>query len=121
MTDILLTEEEIRFRDELRAFIAGEIDPGLVERMDKEHEEYPYEFIRKMGRGGYLGVSFPQEYGGRGLNFVCEMLASEEAGYTKKYAVERYLRDVRVIMIYNGPSEIMREIIQRQVFRQMAE
>ncbi len=80
MTDILLTEEEIKFREELRAFIAREIDPALVERMDSEKEEYPYEFIRKMGKGGYLGVSFPKEYGGRGLNFVCEMLANEEAG-----------------------------------------
>ncbi len=41
-------------------------------------------------------------------------------GYTKKYPVERYLRDVRVVMIYNGPSEVMREVIQRQVFREMA-
>ncbi|HIE17651.1 MAG TPA: acyl-CoA dehydrogenase [Dehalococcoidia bacterium] len=80
MTDILLTEKEIRFRDELRAFMAREVDSSLVERMDGEQEEYPYQFIRKIGRGGYLGVSFPQEYGGRGLNFVCEMLASEEAG-----------------------------------------
>ena len=80
MTDIFLTEEEIKFREGLRTFIAREIDPELVERMDSEKEEYPYEFIRKMGQGGYIGVSFPKDYGGQGLNFICEMLASEEAG-----------------------------------------
>ena len=80
MTDVFLTEQEIQFREEVRAFIAREIDPKLVERMDAEEEEYPYEFPRKMGQGGYLGVSFPVEYGGRGLNFVCEVLANEEAG-----------------------------------------
>lgn len=41
-------------------------------------------------------------------------------GYTKKYPVERYLRDVRVVLICHGTTEVMREIIQRQVFRELA-
>jgi len=38
-------------------------------------------------------------------------------GYTKEYAVERYLRDVRVTRIYEGTSEIQRIVISRDLLR----
>ena len=38
-------------------------------------------------------------------------------GYTKEYAVERHLRDVRVTRIYEGTSEIQRMVISRDVMR----
>ena len=34
-------------------------------------------------------------------------------GYTKEYAVERYIRDVRVTRIYEGTSDVQKIIIQR--------
>jgi alkylation response protein AidB-like acyl-CoA dehydrogenase len=38
-------------------------------------------------------------------------------GYTQDYPVERYLRDVRVTMIYEGTSEVQRIVIGREVTR----
>ncbi len=38
-------------------------------------------------------------------------------GYTSEFPVERYLRDVRVTMIYEGTSEIQRLVIGRDVVR----
>ncbi len=38
-------------------------------------------------------------------------------GYTKDFAVERHLRDVRVTRIYEGTSEIQRVVISRDVLR----
>jgi alkylation response protein AidB-like acyl-CoA dehydrogenase len=38
-------------------------------------------------------------------------------GYTQDFPVERYLRDVRVTMIYEGTSEIQRVVIGRDVVR----
>jgi alkylation response protein AidB-like acyl-CoA dehydrogenase len=40
-------------------------------------------------------------------------------GYTKDLPVERYFRDARFMMIGGGTSEIMRYIIQRQVYKEM--
>jgi alkylation response protein AidB-like acyl-CoA dehydrogenase len=40
-------------------------------------------------------------------------------GYTKDLAVERYFRDARFMMIGGGTSEIMRYIIQREVYKEM--
>lgn len=39
-------------------------------------------------------------------------------GYTQDFPVERYLRDVRVTMIYEGSSEVQRVVIGRDVVRQ---
>ena len=38
-------------------------------------------------------------------------------GYIRDFPVERYLRDVRVTMIYEGTSEIQRTVIARSVLR----
>ncbi len=38
-------------------------------------------------------------------------------GYVKEYAVERYYRDVRVMEIYEGTSEIQRLVIARSVLK----
>ncbi|KIG14755.1 Butyryl-CoA dehydrogenase [Enhygromyxa salina] len=41
-------------------------------------------------------------------------------GYTQDFPVERYLRDVRVTMIYEGTSEIQRVVIGRDVVRSLS-
>jgi alkylation response protein AidB-like acyl-CoA dehydrogenase len=40
-------------------------------------------------------------------------------GYTKDLPVERYFGDARFMMIGGGTSEIMRYIIQREVYKEM--
>ncbi len=42
-----------------------------------------------------------------------------DIGYTKDLPVERYIRDARFMMIGGGTSEIMRYIIQREVYKEM--
>ena len=39
-------------------------------------------------------------------------------GYTKEYPVERYLRDTRLMTIGAGTSEIMRYLVQREIYRE---
>jgi len=40
-------------------------------------------------------------------------------GYTKEYPVERFLRDSRLMKIGGGTTEILKFLIQREVYRQL--
>jgi alkylation response protein AidB-like acyl-CoA dehydrogenase len=80
MFDVLLTKDEIKLREEARAFVRDRVPPELVIAMDGKEKEYPYEFIKEAAKANLLGLRFPKEYGGRGLGWVSEMVALEEVG-----------------------------------------
>jgi alkylation response protein AidB-like acyl-CoA dehydrogenase len=52
----------------LRDFCEAEIRPHVM-RWD-EAQEFPSEVFRKLGELGFLGVLFPEEYGGAGLSYM---------------------------------------------------
>jgi alkylation response protein AidB-like acyl-CoA dehydrogenase len=58
-------------------------------------------------------------YASEAANRVCNHAVQIHGGYgyTREFPVERYLRDVRVTMIYEGTSEIQRTVIARAVLR----
>jgi alkylation response protein AidB-like acyl-CoA dehydrogenase len=78
--DVLLSESEKQLRDEVRAFVRDKVDPNLIIRMDGNEQEYPYDFIKSATKSNLIGLRFPTNYDGRGLNWVSEMLAIEEIG-----------------------------------------
>ncbi len=70
-----LTEEQRRIRDTLAAFAEREIKPHSA-RWDKE-EVFPREVVRKLGELGFLGVSFPERWGGGGADTLSQVLVVE--------------------------------------------
>ena len=80
MFEVLLTPEEKAIRDEVRAFVRDKVDRELILAMDSKQKEYPYEFVKAAGEANLLGLRFPKAFGGRGLEWVSEMLAIEEVG-----------------------------------------
>ena len=64
MTDAGLTDEEISFRDSVRAFVDKRIVPNAA-RWDME-ERYPRELFEETAALGWLGAGFPEEVGGSG-------------------------------------------------------
>ena len=52
----------------LRDFCEAEIRPHVM-RWD-EAQEFPSEVFRKLGELGFLGVLFPEEYGGAALSYM---------------------------------------------------
>ncbi|UCE11473.1 MAG: acyl-CoA/acyl-ACP dehydrogenase [Candidatus Thorarchaeota archaeon] len=80
MFEILLSEEEKKIRDEVRAFVRDKVDRNLILKMDSREKEYPYEFVKSASAENLLGLRFPKKYGGRGLGWVSEMAAIEEIG-----------------------------------------
>lgn len=74
--DFELTREQKEIRALAREFAVGEIGP-VATQYDEAHE-FPHGIVRKMGELGFLGVIFPQEYGGAGLDYVSYALVVEE-------------------------------------------
>jgi alkylation response protein AidB-like acyl-CoA dehydrogenase len=66
--DFEYTPEQIHLRREVREFAAAEIAPHVMEW--DEAQTFPLEVIRKLGRLGYMGAIFPEDYGGAGLGYV---------------------------------------------------
>lgn len=77
MESIFYSEEEMAYRDKARAFFEKEA-PAHVLAMDRENK-YPFEMLKKMGERHYIGVRFPAEYGGGGLDMIHEAIVNEEA------------------------------------------
>lgn len=67
-------QEEIRKL--VREFAAKEIAPTAAERDEKEL--FPRDLFNKMGELGFLGLPYPEQYGGGGMDFVAYAIAVEE-------------------------------------------
>ncbi len=74
--DFEYTPEQIQLRREVREFATAEIAPHVMEW--DEAQTFPLELIRKLGRLGYMGTIFPEEYGGAGLGYVEYSIIIEE-------------------------------------------
>jgi alkylation response protein AidB-like acyl-CoA dehydrogenase len=73
---VILTPEQIAFRETIRDFVLRELEPVAAEIERKG--EFPWDIIRKLGDMGIMGVNYPQEFGGLGLDTVCYAIAVEE-------------------------------------------
>jgi len=76
-TNILLTGEEAKLRDEIKDFVRS-IDPDYLRAMEAEKIDYPKEALKEMAKRKILGLRFPKTYGGRELNWVSDCVAIEE-------------------------------------------
>lgn len=76
--DFEFSEEQRIFKEVARDFAEKEIGP-LVEKYEKE-ERFPLELFPKLGEMGFLGIMFPEEYGGAGADKVTEGVFVEEMG-----------------------------------------
>jgi len=66
--DFTFTEEQKQLRKSVREFAEGEIAPHVMEWDEAAH--FPTEILPKLGEMGFMGVIFPEEYGGAGFGYV---------------------------------------------------
>ncbi len=74
--DFMLSDEQQMVRDMCRKFADNELAPRAAE-YDRTHE-FPWEPVKKLGEMGMLGVVYPEEYNGAGMDYVCYAIAVEE-------------------------------------------
>ncbi len=79
--DLGLNEEQAMLRESARDFLQRECPKKLVRQLDESDEGYSRELWRKMAGLGWMGLVFPEKYGGSGRNFLDLAILLEEMGY----------------------------------------
>jgi len=72
----LLTEEQLMLKDLVAKFGKEKIAPVASE--NERNHRFPADIIAEAGEMGLMGVAFPDEYGGAGMDFVSYFLTVEE-------------------------------------------
>src|SRR6476619_3809491 len=71
----IFTEEHDQLRESIRSFVLKELAPHAEEW---EETTFPDSVFRRMGELGFLGLSYPEEYGGQGGDYYCNLVLAEE-------------------------------------------
>jgi alkylation response protein AidB-like acyl-CoA dehydrogenase len=71
----IFTEEHDRLRESIGAFVEKEFAPHAEEW---EEKTFPDWVFKRMGELGFLGLSMPEEYGGQGGDYYCNIVLAEE-------------------------------------------
>jgi glutaryl-CoA dehydrogenase len=108
LLDDQLREEERLTRETARAYAQEKLLPRVTQAF--RHELSDPGVFREMGALGLLGATFPPEYGGAGLNYVCYGLIAREvervdSGYRSMMSVQSSLV---MFPIFNYGSETQR-------------
>ncbi len=80
MFEFLLDEQQRLLGQEVRRFVQEKVDRQLILDMDADKVVFPRSFVEAAAAQGLLGLRFPTQYGGRGLQWADEVVALEEVG-----------------------------------------
>ena len=76
---LLFTDEHEALRESMQAWVMNELHPH---RNEWEETLWPSEVMRRAGELGYLGLCFPEEYGGQGGDYHYSLVRAECMSYT---------------------------------------
>ena len=79
--DLGLSEEQEMLKTSARDFLQKECPKKLVKQLDESDEGYSPELWQKIAGLGWLGLMFPDKYGGSGGSFLDLVVLLEEMGY----------------------------------------
>jgi len=78
--DFTLTEEQEMLRKAARDFLEEKCPTTLVREMDTDEKGYPLSLWKEMAELGWMGLAFPENYGGSGMSFLDLAVLIEETG-----------------------------------------
>jgi len=76
-----LSEEQEMLKASARDFLQKECPKRLVRQLDESDEGYSSELWQKMAKQGWMGLVFPEKYGGNDGNLLDLTVLLEEMGY----------------------------------------
>jgi alkylation response protein AidB-like acyl-CoA dehydrogenase len=76
---LLFTDEHEDLRESMTAWVKKELHPH---RNEWEETTWPSEVMRRAGELGFLGLCFPEEYGGQGGDYYYSLVRAECMSYS---------------------------------------
>lgn len=102
-----LTDEHLELQAAART-LATDVIAERAADVDKS-EEYPWHNIEELTKAGFMGMTIPKEWGGRGFSFLHAVLVVEEmakvCGVTARIVVEANMGAVSAIMRYGSDEQ----------------
>jgi alkylation response protein AidB-like acyl-CoA dehydrogenase len=75
----IFNDEHEQLRESVRSFAQKELAPHAEEW---EETTFPNWVFQRMGELGFLGLSYPEEYGGQGGDYYSNLVLAEEIGHS---------------------------------------
>jgi alkylation response protein AidB-like acyl-CoA dehydrogenase len=113
MFDYLMTPEQIKLRDEARAFTKW-VPKELILDMDAEKIQFPHEYLKEAGRRNLLGLRLPKKYGGRETNWIDNGIVAEEIGVASYSLACLWGVGADIVcdaIVQFGPEELKQEVV----------
>lgn len=111
--DFDLTEDQQTIRDAVRE-LAGKFDDDYWLDKDEKHE-FPTEFYDVFARGGWLGITTPEEYGGTGMgiteaSILLEEVAASGAGMNGASALHMSIFGMHPVIVHGSDQMKARDL-----------
>jgi len=110
------TKEQEQFREEVRSFLEEELAKGgFVCRSNQWVEGVSKEFSRKVAERGWIGMTWPKEYGGQGRSYIDRAILMEEMLRYQAPIGYHFLGDRQVgpSLIHFGSDELKQEFLPK--------
>src|SRR5437899_5181322 len=102
--DLTFSDGDIRFREEVRTWLHEHAPREQRPHDRRAMREFDLAWQRTQWEGGWAGISWPEEYGGRGLPLVQQLIWYEEYGRLGLPGI-----DARFVgLSHAGPTPIVR-------------
>lgn len=110
------TEEQKMIRDMCDQFLDAEVYP-ILDRIDNMEPGLMKSLLAKTGEQGILSVSFPEEYGGLGKDFVTATIVNEYlgAGHSFSVAIAAHTGIGTLPILYFGTPEQKQKYIPKLI------
>ncbi|MDR9484430.1 MAG: acyl-CoA dehydrogenase family protein [Sediminimonas sp.] len=106
---LFLTQEHEMLRDQVRRFIAEKVHPA-ADTWEKDGC-VPRDILRQMGDLGFLGIRYPEEYGGSAMDTRATAVLAEELGRSTYagFAITALVHtDMASVHLYNAGTQAQR-------------
>ena len=110
------SDEQKMIRDMCNQYLKSEVIP-LLDRIDNLEPGLMRSLVQKAGEQGMLSVSFPEEYGGLGKDFVTSTIINDYlgAGHSFSVAISAHTGIGTLPILYFGTEEQKQKYIPRLI------